>query len=79
MPAQSLLGILAASQPDVEIPLFTALTLSAIQQHFKYDAVPIQYIMRTHKAAYATTHHDVVCYTAVLIIRHEEPQHLVRL
>ena len=79
MLAQSLLSILASSHPDVKIPLFTALTFSAIQKHFKDDAVPIQYTMRTHKAAYETTHHDVVCYTTVLIIRHEEAQHLVRL
>ena len=50
-----------------------------IQKHFKDDAVPIQYIMSTHKVTYETTHHDVVCYATVLIIRHEEAQHLVRL
>ena len=79
MLAQNLLGILASSHPDVKIPLFSALTFSAIQKHFKDDAVPIQYIMSTHKVTYETTHHDVVCYATVLIIRHEVAQHLVRL
>ena len=79
MLAQSLLGILTGSQPNIENPLFTALTFSAIQKYFKDDAVPIQYIMSTHKVTYETTHHDVVCYAAVLIIRHEDAQHLVRL
>ena len=77
MLTQSLLGSLASSQPNVKISLFIALTFSAIQQHFKDDAIPIQYTMRTHKAAYEATHHDVVCYAAVLVIWHEEAQHLV--